>query len=43
MAISMSEDGESVVVVARYFPAGNVVGGFQENVLPRSSERDYYS
>ena len=35
MALSRSDDGEVVVVVARYYPPGNVVGMFQENVLPK--------
>ena len=36
MALSRSDDGELVVVVARYSPVGNVVGMFQDNVLPAS-------
>ena len=34
MALSRSEDGQLVVIVARYYPPGNVVGLFQENVKP---------
>lgn len=36
MALARSDDGELVVVVARYYPPGNVVGLFQNNVLPKS-------
>ena len=36
MALSRSDDGELVVVVARYYPTGNVVGMFQDNVRSKS-------
>ena len=36
MALARSDDGNLVVVVAKYYPAGNTVGMFQENVLPKS-------
>jgi hypothetical protein len=39
MALARSDDGELVVVVARYHPAGNVVGMFQDNVLSKSQGR----
>ena len=36
MALARSDDGNMVVVVARYYPAGNTVGMFQDNVLSKS-------
>ena len=35
MGMALSEDGR--FCVANYFPAGNVMGAFKENVLPRGS------
>ena len=36
MALARSDSGDLVVVVAKYYPPGNVVGMFQDNVLPTS-------
>ena len=38
MALSRSEDGQSVVIVARYYPPGNMVGLFQEHVKPKKRD-----
>ncbi|WP_395239453.1 CAP domain-containing protein, partial [Salmonella sp. s54412] len=38
MALSRSEDGQLVVIVARYYPPGNVVGLFEENVKQKNDD-----